>query len=154
MWKRLGNAKFCPNKCNFFLLLPESLRMFPPILVLLKVCTMPFQLPTPSGGTYEVEVGTPITIPVYAIHHDPQYFPDPGHYDPERFSEKNKNTRHRHSYLPFGDGPRICLGMNIIIILRLHALFSEESTGSKPYVLKISEYSNYSPATEVRSPLL
>jgi cytochrome P450 family 6 len=101
--------------------------MYPPSLVLLKVCTNPFQLPTPSGGTYDVEVGTPVTIPVYAIHHDPQYFPDPGHYDPERFSEENKNTRHRHSYLPFGDGPRICLGMNTIIILRSHALFSEES---------------------------
>lgn len=77
---------------------------------------MPFQLPTPSGGTYEVEVGTPVTIPVYAIHHDPQYFPDPEHYDPERFSEENKNTRHRHSYLPFGDGPRICLGFRFALM--------------------------------------
>jgi len=90
--------------------------MYPAGLVQLKVCTMPFQLPTPSGGTYEVEVGTPVVIPTYAIHHDPQYFPDPERYDPERFSEENKNTRHRHSYLPFGDGPRMCLGMNTIII--------------------------------------
>jgi cytochrome P450 family 6 len=77
---------------------------------------MPFQLPTPSGGTYEVEVGTPVAIPVYGIHHDPQYFPDPEHYDPERFSEENKNTRHRHSYLPFGDGPRICLGFRFALM--------------------------------------
>ena len=89
---------------------------------------MPFQLPTPSGGTYKVEVGTPVAIPVYGIHHDPQHFPDPEHYDPERFSEENKNTRHRHSYLPFGEGPRMCLGKNTIIILRSRALFPEEST--------------------------
>jgi len=102
--------------------------MYPPAMVLLKVCTMPFQLPTPSGGTYEVEVGTSVAIPVYGIHQDPQYFPDPEHYDPERFSEENKKIRHRHSYLPFGEGPRMCLGKNSIIILRSHALFSEEST--------------------------
>jgi len=114
--------------CVFLFFFIESLRMYPPLLVFMKVCTMPFQLPTQSGGTYKVEVGTPVTIPVYAIHHDPQYFPDPEHYDPERFSEENKNNRHRHSYLPFSDGPRICLGMNTIIILRSHALFSEQST--------------------------
>ena len=108
--------------------------MYPPGLVLLKVCTMPFQLPTPSGGTYEVEVGTPIAIPVYGIHHDPQYFPNPEQYDPERFSEENKKTRHRQSYLPFGDGPRMCLGMNTIIILRSHALFSEN--GKKQWTLR------------------
>jgi cytochrome P450 family 6 len=102
--------------------------MYPPALVMLKVCTMPFQLPTPSGGTYEVEVGTPLAIPVYGIHHDPQYFSNPENYDPERFSEENKKTRHRQSYLPFGDGPRMCLGMNSIITLRLDALFSEEGT--------------------------
>ena len=101
--------------------------MYPPGLALLKVCTMPFQLPTPSGGTYEVEVGTSITIPVYGIHYDPQHFPDPENYDPERFSEENKKNRHRHTYLPFGDGPRMCLGKNTIIILGSRALFSEES---------------------------
>jgi cytochrome P450 family 6 len=96
--------------------LSESLRMYPPGLALLKVCTMPFQLPTPSGGTYEVEVGTSITIPVYGIHYDPQHFPDPENYDPERFSEENKKNRHRHTYLPFGDGPRMCLGFRFALM--------------------------------------
>jgi Cytochrome P450 len=134
MWKRLRNAEFCLRNSIkirficFVLSFAESLRMYPPGLVLLKVCTMPFQLPTPSGGTYEVEVGTPAAISVYGIHHDPQYYPDPERYDPERFSEENKTTRHRQSYLPFGDGPRMCLGMNTIVILRSQALLSEEST--------------------------
>jgi cytochrome P450 len=102
--------------------------MYPPGLVLLKVSTMPFELPTPSGGTYHVEVGTPVAIPVYSIHNDPQYYPDPDCYNPERFSEENKKERHKQSYLPFGDGPRMCLGMNTAIILRSQALFSEENT--------------------------
>jgi len=90
------------------------MRIYPPVTFLMKVCTKPFQMETPSGGTYEVEVGTPVVIPVYAIHRDPQHYPDPERYDPQRFSEENKNSRHRQTYLPFGDGPRICLGMRTV----------------------------------------
>jgi cytochrome P450 family 6 len=92
--------------------------MYPAGMVILRLCTKPFKLPTPSGGTYEVEVGTPVAIPVYAIHYDPQYYPDPTHFDPDRFTEENKQTRHRYSYLAFGEGPRICLGANTMLISR------------------------------------
>jgi cytochrome P450 family 6 len=102
--------------------------MYPTNPVFLRVCTKPFELSTPSGGTYEVEVGTPVLVPAYAIHFDPQYYPDPDCYNPERFSEENKKARHKQTFLSFSCGPRICLGMNIIIILRSQALFSEENT--------------------------
>jgi cytochrome P450 family 6 len=65
-----------------------------------------------------VEVDTPVAIPVYALHHDPQHFPDPKRFDPERFSEENKQSRHRYCYLPFGEGPRMCLGAITVIISR------------------------------------
>ena len=55
--------------------------------------------------------GINVIIPVYAIHHDPRYYPEPNRFDPERFSEENKKTRPEGTYLPFGDGPRICIGM-------------------------------------------
>lgn len=57
--------------------------------------------------------GIRVLIPVYSIHHDPKYYPDPERFDPERFSEENIKTRPEGTYLPFGDGPRICIGMYI-----------------------------------------
>jgi cytochrome P450 family 6 len=57
-----------------------------------------------------VEKGIQLVIPIEAIHNDPQYFPEPDRFDPERFSEEAKRKRHHYVYLPFGEGPRICIG--------------------------------------------
>jgi cytochrome P450 family 6 len=62
------------------------------------------------GTDLTVEKGIQIQIPVYALHHDPKYYPDPERFDPERFSEEEKRKRPQFSYLPFGEGPRICIG--------------------------------------------
>jgi cytochrome P450 len=45
-----------------------------------------------------------------ALHHDPKYYPDPDRFDPEGFSEVEKQKRPHFSYLPFGEEPRICIG--------------------------------------------
>ncbi|KAJ4428475.1 hypothetical protein ANN_24512 [Periplaneta americana] len=49
----------------------ESLRLYPPGTVLLKKCSKPFRLETPSGGSFELEAGTPVAVPLFAIHRDP-----------------------------------------------------------------------------------
>jgi cytochrome P450 len=56
-------------------------------------------------------------IPVYALHHDPKYYPEPERFDPERFNEDEKANRHRYVYLPFGEGPRICIGKFAVLYL-------------------------------------
>jgi cytochrome P450 family 6 len=50
-------------------------------------------------------------ISILGLHHDPKYYPDPERFDPERFSKEEKAKRHHYVYLPFGEGPRICIGM-------------------------------------------
>jgi cytochrome P450 family 6 len=57
-----------------------------------------------------VEKGVQILLPVLGLHHDPKYYPDPEKFDPERFNEVEKKKRPQFSFLPFGEGPRICIG--------------------------------------------
>lgn len=53
-----------------------------------------------------------IWIPVWGLHHDPQYYPNPEKFDPDRFSDENKHNINPLTYLPFGIGPRNCIGKN------------------------------------------
>lgn len=52
-----------------------------------------------------------VIIPIHSLHYDPKYFPDPELFDPERFSTEEKAKLPGGIYLPFGDGPRICIGI-------------------------------------------
>lgn len=63
------------------------------------------------GDTLVIEKGTKIMIPIYSIHHDPKYYPEPYTFDPQRFSPEEKAKRQSSTYLPFGDGPRFCIGI-------------------------------------------
>nr|AFI45025.1 cytochrome P450 CYP6BW2 [Dendroctonus ponderosae] len=86
----------------------EALRKFPPLPFIPRKCTRNYKIP---GTDVVLEKGTGVHIPVWGIHNDPEYFPNPDVFDPERFSEKNKASRPEYSYLPFGAGPRICIGL-------------------------------------------
>ncbi|XP_023934631.2 cytochrome P450 6B4 [Bicyclus anynana] len=60
-----------------------------------------------------IEKGTIIFVPTLAISYDEKYFPDPNKFDPERFSPENESKRHPCAFMPFGTGPRYCIGMLI-----------------------------------------
>lgn len=69
-------------------------------------------------------------FPVYGFHHDSKYFPNPEKFDPERFSDENKHNIIPGTYLPFGIGPRNCIGKKILFytiisqrLIRMHLFF-------------------------------
>ncbi|XP_015585624.1 cytochrome P450 9e2-like [Cephus cinctus] len=95
----------------------ETLRMYSPVAELNRECTKSVELPpaTPGAKPCTVKPVTQIIIPVYGIHHDPQYFPEPDKFDPERFLDGSERMT-PSAYLPFGIGPRICIGNRFAIM--------------------------------------
>jgi len=73
----------------------------------MRECNKDYKIP---GTNVILEKGIKTIIPVYALHHDPKYYPEPERFDPERFNANEKAKRHHYVYLPFGEGPRICIG--------------------------------------------
>lgn len=85
----------------------EALRLYPVLEVITREVVEPYTFP---GTDITVEKGIRIHFPVYYIQRDPKYFPSPDKFDPERFSPEQKRNITPYSYLPFGEGPRICIG--------------------------------------------
>ncbi|XP_022918004.2 cytochrome P450 6a2-like [Onthophagus taurus] len=111
----------------------ETLRKYPPVHTLPRRCTQNCTLP---NGVL-VEKGTKVLISVLGMHKDKEYFPNPEKFDPERFSDENKHNIVPYSYLPFGEGPRICIGLRfgvmqtkvaLCLLLKNFKVFPHSST--------------------------
>ncbi|KAL1918786.1 uncharacterized protein VTP21DRAFT_2808 [Calcarisporiella thermophila] len=90
----------------------ETLRLCPPTPSLTLRC-----LASPQTiGEYTIPPGVNITVDIYSIHHSPTYWPDPERFDPERFTEEKEKLRPAYTWLPFGGGPRICLGSRFALV--------------------------------------
>lgn len=72
-----------------------------------RICDADYKIPQ---SDVTIEKGTFIYIPMFGLHYDPKYFPKPQIYNPERFNEENRKTIPPYSYIPFGTGPRNCIG--------------------------------------------
>jgi cytochrome P450 len=83
----------------------ESLRLYPPIIGLTRTATRRTEL---AGRT--IERGTMVIISPYVVHRHRLLWPDPDLFDPTRFLGDAARTIRRYTYLPFGVGPRMCLG--------------------------------------------
>ncbi|CAG2172756.1 unnamed protein product [Oppiella nova] len=94
-------------------LLSETLRNYPLILRLQREAMEDVML----GNTgVKIEKGVSVEIPVYAIHHDPDHYPDPYTFNPDRFMPENRDHIKPYTYLPFGSGPRNCIGMRFALL--------------------------------------
>ena len=89
----------------------EVMRVYPPVSLIGR---QPLR-PTEIGG-FAVKPGDNIHIPIYAIHHHSKIWDEPRAFDPGRFTPEAVRARHRYSYMPFGAGPRICIGMGFSLV--------------------------------------
>jgi cytochrome P450 family 9 len=99
----------------------EVLRKWPPAPGTDRICVKDYVLEYDDRRVV-IEKGINLMIPVRAIHHDPEFFPNPEKFDPERFSNENKGSIREFTYLPFGVGPRNCIGSRFAL-MEVKAIF-------------------------------
>lgn len=92
----------------------EVLRMFPPLPFVDRVAMNNYQFP---GTNITIEKGTPISIPMRAVHMDSKYFPNPEVFQPDRFYGEKKKSVSKYQYFPFGEGQHICIGQRLGLML-------------------------------------
>ena len=102
---RTPSASDLPNLPYTEMVIREVLRVYPPAPGLGRE---PIEDVMIAG--YKVAKGSLVVVNTYAIQHDERFFPDPERYDPERFAPGWEERIPRYAYLPFGGGPRVCIG--------------------------------------------
>ncbi|XP_042855523.1 cytochrome P450 3A18-like [Penaeus japonicus] len=99
----------------------ETLRLYPIETSFNRQCVKDYTL----GDTgLAVKQGTVVEVPVWSLHRDPQYWKDPEEFRPERFLPENKKEIAPYTYLPFGAGPRNCVGQRFSYMVVKTALAS------------------------------
>ena len=81
------------------------MRLYPPITSVARISLKDVDL-----DGFAVHKGSIIIIPIFAIHRHRRLWDDPDRFDPERFSLENEARHTRYQYMPFGAGPRLCIG--------------------------------------------
>ncbi|XP_014285594.1 probable cytochrome P450 6a23 [Halyomorpha halys] len=112
----------------------ETLRMFPLLGVLKRTCTEPYKI----NDKFTIPKGMDISLPAYSFHTDPEYYPEPEKFLPERFSDAGKAQA---LFMPFGKGPRTCIGIRFAYI------------SMKTLIAKVVSEYFILPGTKTRNPL-
>jgi len=121
------------NKMTYLdMCLSETLRLYPAGPRTDRVCSSD----TTINGVF-IPKGMTIISPIYVLHMDPEVWPNPTEFDPERFTPEAKEARNPYYYMPFGVGPRNCVGMRLAltelkiaaasILMKLKFVQSEET---------------------------
>ena len=95
----------------------EGLRLYPPFWMIDREAIADDRV-----GDIEIPRGSTVIVYVYGAHHAPRYWDNPESFDPERFIKGSEKLRTPFTYLPFGGGPRVCIGnqyamLQILMIL-------------------------------------
>ncbi|KAI1884629.1 hypothetical protein AGOR_G00228350 [Albula goreensis] len=94
------------------MILNEVLRMYPVGVRLERMCKKSVEI---NGMT--IPKGMAVQVPIYALHYDPSLWPEPEVFRPERFSKENRENMDPYTFLPFGAGPRNCIGMRFAVVM-------------------------------------
>ncbi|WP_442755511.1 cytochrome P450 [Methylocystis sp. JAN1] len=97
--------------------LQESMRLFSPVGAISR---QPREATTLGG--HPIEKGAQVVVAIWALHRNEKLWPDPLGFEPDRFAPEAAKARHRFAYLPFGGGPRICIGMSLAMLEMTTAL--------------------------------
>ncbi len=89
----------------------EAMRLYPPAPVLLRQARVDMTL-----GDHRVKAGTHLVIPTFCLHRNSRLWPNPNSFDPDRFAAARDQNRPRYAFLPFGAGPRVCIGASFAMI--------------------------------------
>ncbi|XP_051173284.1 cytochrome P450 6B1-like [Leptopilina boulardi] len=90
----------------------ETLRKYPPATMLQRQVSEKYTFP---GTKVTIPKNSKVWIPVFAIQRDPNNYPKPEVFNPERFEDEEVNLRHPMLFLPFGEGPRNCIGARFAV---------------------------------------
>ncbi|XP_069132752.1 cytochrome P450 3A2-like [Argopecten irradians] len=134
------------NKLQYLdMCIHETLRMYTPFMRVDRKCVR-----TTKVKDITIPAGMMITIPVYAIHHDPDVWEKPEVFDPERFSPSAKAQHDPMDFLPFGYGPRGCIGTRLAL---LEIKLATSRIVSKFY-LRVSSKTHIPPKMEEKAVLM
>jgi cytochrome P450 len=97
----------------------EALRLYPPFWMIDRMAVADDRV-----GDLAIPRGSTVIVFVYGAHHAPRYWPNPESFDPERFTKENEKTHPPFTWLPFGGGPRGCIGGNYAMLQILMILGS------------------------------
>ncbi|XP_073952758.1 cytochrome P450 6B5-like [Choristoneura fumiferana] len=117
----------------------ETLRMYPIVDILQRKALNEYELP---GTNLKVAKNHVVLISALGIHHDEEHYPNPSKFDPERFTPDKVAARHPCAYLPFGLGPRHCIGMRFaqvqvrVCVIRLLSKFRIETSKNTVHSFK------------------
>ncbi|XP_026740610.1 cytochrome P450 6B2-like [Trichoplusia ni] len=98
----------------------ETLRLYPVLGMVGRETVQDYVFP--SG--VKIDKGMRIFLPLYQLHYNPEYFPEPKEYRPERFYGEEKRNIKPYTYMPFGEGPRICIGMRFAKMVMMAGLIT------------------------------